>query len=305
MARISVIILTHNEELHLERAIQSVSGFADTVHIIDSGSTDRTREIAEELGAEVLSHPWTNYAHQFEWGVNNITSDADWIMRLDADEIIEPDLAAVIRDQLPGLGQDVVGINIDRKHIFLGRWIRHGGRYPLTLLRIFRRGKGRIEQRWMDEHIIVEGGEVVHFAGGFADVNLKDLTFFTAKHNQYATREAVDALNQKYALFPRDIDVTSQGTSLQAAFKRFVKERVYNRIPFTLSSLAYFLFRYIFQLGFLDGREGLVYHFLQGYWYRFLVGAKVMEFDRVLAPLQTREERISALRALTGLAIEG
>ncbi len=297
---VAVLILTHNEALHIRRAIASVKPFASEVFIIDSGSTDGTVEIARELGAVMLTNRWVSHSVQFQWGLDNAPITADWIMRLDADEIIEPDLAARIVAELPTLPADVVGVNIDRKHIFLGRWVRHGGRYPLTLLRLFRRGKGRIEQRWMDEHILVEGGRTVHFAGGFADHNLNDLTFFTDKHNKYATLEALDVLNQEMGLFARDVDLATGQVSRQAAVKRWVKEKVYNRIPFTTSSLLYFIYRYIVQLGFLDGREGLAYHFLQGYWYRFLVGAKLMEFRRGLAGLTDKSAILARLEQLTG-----
>lgn len=304
-ASLAVVILTHNEGIHLERALLAVSSFALSTHIIDSGSTDNTVAIAERHGAEVLRHKWKNYADQFQWGVDNITTDAEWILRLDADEIIEPDLAARILSETPGLPADVTGVNFDRKHIFMDRWVRHGGRYPLRLLRMFRRGKGRIEQRWMDEHIIVDEGRTVLFGGGFADHNLNDLTFFTDKHNKYAIREAVDVLNQRHGLFARDIEVRSEAASFQAASKRWIKERLYNRIPFPVSSLAYFLYRYLFQLGFLDGSSGLVYHVLQGYWYRFLVGAKVMEYEREIAPyLHDKAEALRILSQRTGLRLK-
>ncbi|WJH39670.1 glycosyltransferase family 2 protein [Aliirhizobium terrae] len=300
MTKVAVLILTHNEQKHIGRAIRSVRAFASEVFVVDSFSKDRTVEVAEEAGAVVLQNPWTNYSKQFQWGLENAPITADWIMRLDADEIIEDDLAATIQATLPALGADVAGINIKRKHIFWDRWIRHGGRYPLVLLRLWRRGQGRIEDRWMDEHIVVWGGRTITLEGGFSDCNLNDLTFFTAKHNGYATREAIDVLNQKYKLFERDQDLSSDSASKQAAIKRWFKEKVYNRLPFWVGPLGYFLYRYIFQLGFLDGRPGLVYHFLQGFWYRFLVGAKIVEFDRTLQLLPNRDERLRALEAMTG-----
>ncbi len=300
---IAVIILTHNEEQHIARAIQSVRSFAAEIFVIDAFSTDRTTEIAQSLGAVVLSHCWVNYARQFQWAVDHAPITSDWILRLDADEVIEPDLAETIRRQLPTLPSAVTGITLARKHMFMGRWIRHGGRYPLTLLRLFRRGCGRIEQRWMDEHIVVEAGQIVHFAGGFADHNLKDLSFFIDKHNGYATREAVDVLNQRYDLFMRDGAVNVGSSARQAGLRRLIKERFYNRIPFPLSSLSYFLLRYVFQLGFLDGREGVIYHGLQAFWYRFLVGAKVLELERAISHLPNREARLQRLAELTGLRL--
>lgn len=248
----------------------------------------------------MLKNPFINYARQFQWGLDNAAVDTTWVMRLDADEIIEPNLAQEIARELPKLGDDVAGVNLKRKHIFLGRWIRHGGRYPLILLRIWRNGQGRIEDRWMDEHMIVWGGRVVTFNGGFADQNLGDLTFFTDKHNKYATREAIDILNQRLGLFARDEALADVGGPKQAAIKRFVKERIYNKVPFQLSTLAYFLYRYIIQLGFLDGRPGVIYHGLQGFWYRFLVGAKVVEFEMAVAHLKEPEAIRAELSRLTG-----
>lgn len=300
MSSLAVVILTFNEERHIVRALQAISSIAKEVVVIDSFSTDRTVELARAHGAVVMQNKFTNYAKQFQWGLDNAPLTSSWVMRLDADEIIEPDLVAEIAAKLPGLPADVAGVNLKRKHIFMDRWVRHGGRYPLVLLRIWRHGQGRIEDRWMDEHMVVWGGRTVTFNGGFSDHNLNDLTFFTDKHNKYATREAIDVLNQRLNLFPRDEALNTESASFQASAKRFVKERIYNRMPFTVSALGYFLFRYIFQLGFLDGRSGLVYHFLQGYWYRFLVGAKIMELEQAIAHLTDKRDIAAELSRLTG-----
>ncbi|MDR6624955.1 glycosyltransferase family 2 protein [Caulobacter segnis] len=298
---LAVLILTHNEAHHIGRALASVSGIATETFIVDSGSTDGTVEIARAAGATVLTNPWVNYANQFQWGLDNAPITAEWVMRLDADEVIEPDLARVIAQRLGQLPAEVTGVNLKRKHVFMGRWIRHGGRYPLILLRIWRRGLGRIENRWMDEHIILERGATVVFEGGFSDVNLGDLTFFTDKHNKYATREAVDVLNQRLGLFPRDEALGD--ASEQATKKRGVKEGFYNRLPFGLGPIGYFLYRYFWQLGFLDGKEGAIYHGLQGLWYRFLVDAKLLELERALAEVEGRKAKLALLARLTGLKL--
>jgi len=300
MLDLAVVMLTHNEERHISRALAAIRGIAREVFIIDSYSTDRTVEIAEAAGAVVLQHKFLNYAKQFEWGLANAPITSGWIMRLDADEVIEPDLAAEIEAKLPQLGAEVAGINLKRKHIFMDRWIQHGGRYPLILLRIWRRGQGRIESRWMDEHMITWGGHTVTFDGGFSDHNLNDLTFFTDKHNKYATREAIDILNQKYGLFARDEDLSTESSSFQASLKRMMKEKVYNRLPFWVGPIGYFIYRFVFQLGFLDGRPGLIYHSLQGGWYRFLVGAKVVEYERELESCTSSADRLAKLETLTG-----
>ncbi|WP_332748245.1 glycosyltransferase family 2 protein [Hydrogenophaga sp.] len=297
---ITAIILTYNESIHIERAIRSIQAFTDQICVVDSGSTDGTTDIAKRLGAEIHTHAFVNQARQFQWALDTLDIRGEWVLRLDADEIIDPDLAREITEKLPQLPSDVVGVNLKRKHIFMDRWVRHGGRYPLVMLRLWRHGQGRIEDRWMDEHMVVWGGRTVTFDGGFADHNLNDLSYFTTKHNQYATREAIEVLNQRLGLFARDDALNARSASFQASSKRWVKERLYNRIPFTVSATLYFLWRYVFQLGFLDGRSGLVYHFLQGYWYRFLVGAKVMELERAVAHLRDKAAICAELTRLTG-----
>lgn len=299
---IAVVILTYNEAHHIARAITSVAPLAHEVFVVDSGSTDETRQIAESLGARVVVHPFTNQAEQFNWGLANLPLTADWILRLDADEVIEADLAAALGRDLPALPADVTGVILNRKHIFMGRWIRHGGRYPLPMLRLFRRGAGRSEDRWMDEHLVLTHGRAIVVQGGFADHNLGDLAYFIAKHNAYATREAVEVLNQKLGLFARDDTQHGLGASSSVARKRGFKEQVYNRLPFGAASIGYFLYRYIIQLGFLDGREGAIYHGLQGLWYRFLVEAKVLEYRRAIGPLKG-QDALRALAKLTGLPL--
>jgi glycosyltransferase involved in cell wall biosynthesis len=299
--KLAVVLLTFNEEMHLARALNSIAGLASEVFVIDSFSTDSTVQIARSLGATVLQNPFVNYSKQFRWGLENAPITAEWICRLDADEYFEPDLTKRLREQLPTLPAEVTGVNLKRKHIFMGRWIRHGGRYPLLLLRVWRKGKAEIEDRWMDEHIALTSGVSVTIDGGFCDHNLKNLTYFVEKHNNYASREAVEILNQKYNLFAEW--GAGQQLNRQAAFKRRLKNNIYNRISFSFGPLIYFIVRYIFQLGFLDGKEGLIYHFLQGYWYRFLVGAKAEEYDRVLRTLPDSDSRLKALTGLSGLKL--
>jgi len=296
---IAIVILAYNESLHLPRALEHVRSFAREIFVIDSFSTDNTVSLAEAGGAQVLQHAFQNYARQFEWALEHATITAEWVMRLDADEIVEADLAEEIEARLPTLPSDVTGINLNRKTIFQGKFIRHGGRYPLTLLRIWRRGKARIEDRWMDEHMYLTEGRTVTFRGGFADHNLYDLTFFTAKHNGYASREALDVLNQRLHLFEPPLALTAEATAKQAKIKRFLKESIYNRLPFEISASLFFLYRYIFQLGFLDGRRGLIYHVLQGFWYRFLVGAKLRELEQAVKRATSEDEMRSEIARLT------
>ncbi|AOR78645.1 glycosyl transferase [Novosphingobium resinovorum] len=294
------VILTYNEETHIERAIASVRGVADDILVIDSFSTDRTVTLAQAAGARVLQHAFVNHAAQFNWGLDNGDIRTSWIFRLDADEYIGADLASRMRDELAAMPSDVAGVLLSRRHIWMGRWVRHGGRYPLHMLRIWRNGQGRVENRWMDEHVIVEGGRTVHMQGEFADACERDITFFVTKHNGYATREAFEVLNTNYGLITLGAE-DSDKLSRQAKMKRFIKKNIYSRIPFGIGPIFYFLFRYIVQLGFLDGRSGFIYHFMQGLWYRLLVESKVYEFELSLKDCPDNAARIARLQDLTGL----
>jgi hypothetical protein len=172
----------------------------------------------------------------------------------------------------------------------------------LYLLRIWRRGYGRIEQSWMDEHIVVWGGRTVNFEGSFRDHNLHDITFFIDKHNHYATREAVKVFARRRGLSGFE-EESGTGLAGQAARKRIVKRSFYDKLPFPLGPLLYFLYRYAVQLGFLDGIEGLIYHFLQGFWYRFLVGVKLIEIERAIPPGTDSYTVRQEIVRLTGLKI--
>lgn len=274
---ISVIILTHNEQLHIERCIKSLLPIASEIFVIDSFSTDQTTSIAEQLGAKVFQNAWKNYATQFQWALDNCPIQTDWVMRMDADEYITDALAEEIQQQLPQLARSTGGILLKRRVYFMDRWIRYGGYYPTKLLRIWRNGKGRIEQRWMDEHIVLSSGEMVEFKHDIVDYNLQNLSWWTTKHNQYASREAVDLLNKKHHFFQEDHSIKS--SRQQSQRKRWAKDNLYAQSPLFLRAIVYFFFRYFLQLGFLDGKAGLIWHGLQGLWYRFLVDAKIAQIQ--------------------------
>jgi glycosyltransferase involved in cell wall biosynthesis len=278
MKDISVIILTFNEEIHIERCIKSLLPITNKIFVIDSFSTDDTKNIAEYLGCSVIQNKWINYATQFQFGLAHNPFKTEWIMRIDADEIITEELANEIIKNLDSLPSEISGIFLKLKQYYLGKWIRFGGRYPLKLLRIWRAGKGEMEHRWMDEHIKIIEGTCITFKNDFIHDNLNTLTWMINKHNNYATREAIDQLNQEYNLFKYDSFLDKKQILANATHRtRFLKNLAYPKQLILVRSILYFIYRYFFLLGFLDGKEGLIYHFLQGFWYRFLADAKIVE----------------------------
>jgi len=279
MSDISVQILTHNEEKNIEKCIRSVLPLTDKIFVVDSGSDDKTVEICESLGVKVVYRKWTNYADQLNWGLDNIGYDTTWIMRLDADEELMPELVLSIKKFINDPPDNVNGVYVRRRVYFMGKWIKHGGYYPTWLLRVFKNGIGRCENLWMDEHIVISEGETINIHQDLIDKNNKNLTFWTDKHNKYSDREVLDMINKDELSQQSGLAVSlSDG---QASSRRWVKDKVYLNTPLFVRPLLYFIYRYFLRFGFLDGKEGLIFHFLQGFWYRFLVDAKYYEYKKL------------------------
>lgn len=274
----SVVVLTFNEEANLRQLLESLDGWASAIFVVDSGSTDRTVEIARQFTDAIVVHEFTNQAEQFNWALDNLPITTEWVMRLDADEFLLPELKDEIAGLLPDLPLAVSGLLVRRRVYFGGRWIRHGGMYPVWTLRLVRRGKGRSEQIEMDEHLVVLEGRTLRLRQDFVHADHKNLAAWTMKHEGYAKREAL-ASEQLAALPAGDARHGRLGDE-QRGRRRWLKTKVYGRSPLFLRAFLYFTYRYLLRLGFLDGREGLVYHFLQGLWYRFYVDAKLWEATR-------------------------
>jgi glycosyltransferase involved in cell wall biosynthesis len=294
---LTVVILTKNEELHIERAMASVAGIAHRCIVVDSGSTDATIALAKSCGADILENKWVNYATQFNWALDQLGPETQWVLRLDADEIVTNELAAEITARLPTLAPDIAGVYVSRRMAFLGKYIKWGGLFPLRVMRLFRHGQGRCENRWMDEHIIASG-PAADFVGEIIDDNRNSLGWWTEKHNAYASREVVDLLSLEYGLEQTD-SVANVGQRSQASVKRWMKENVYARLPAGLRAFVYFLYRYIVRLGFLDGKEGTAFHVLQGLWYRYLVDMKLHEVKSFMK--KTGAGPKDAIRSVLGI----
>lgn len=289
MLDLSVIILTYNEEIHIRRCIENVLPIAKEVFVIDSHSTDATVAIARELGAKVHAHDWPgNQAEQFNWALDTLEIDTEWILRLDADEYLQPELIKELQEKLPAMPKGVSALSLSRARAFCGKILHHGIVNNIRIIRIFRKGKARYEKRLMDEHLSVLLGETVEMEHQFVDDNRMTIGQFIDKHNGYAAREAALLLDAEYHL--TDTDSLPQDHGKEVEKKRAQKAR-YARMPLFWRAFGYFIYRYIIKLGFLDGKEGFLWDFLQGWWYRTLVDAIIFEIkhtcgddkDKILA----------------------
>jgi glycosyltransferase involved in cell wall biosynthesis len=294
---IHAIILTLDEERHIGRCINSLRGQCASITVIDSGSKDGTVEIARSLGAVVLTNPWTNHATQVNFAIEALAGRGGWLLRIDADEIVDGESQQSLTTVIDTTSDNVAGLLVQRRIHFLGKRIRHGTIEPSWQLRLWRNGTGRCEQRWMDEHIKV-AGEVAKTGLVLSDINLNSLSWWTAKHNCYASLEAIEQLNRRHNFMAPNCSDHGQ-VSLHARRRRFLKEQLYTRVPPGVRSLTYFLYRYLFRLGFLDGREGFYFHVLQGFWYRTLIDAKVADIEEHAAA--TGISIAEAIRERTGI----
>ena len=278
MLDITVIILTLNEEIHIRRCLENVHQFARKVYVVDCYSQDQTVRIAQELGAEVVSHKWPgNQADQFNWALDNLKIETAWILRLDADEYLLPELVAELREKLPAMPENVSALSLSRARTFYGKILHHGIVNDVKIVRIFRRGRARYEKRLMDEHLSILSGRTIEMTHQFVDDNRIPIGQFIEKHNGYATREAALLLDAEYQL--TDVGQLPKDHGEEVEKKRAQKAK-YARMPLFWRAFGYFIYRYILKMGFLDGKEGFLWDFLQGWWYRTLVDAKIFEIKK-------------------------
>jgi glycosyltransferase involved in cell wall biosynthesis len=273
---LAVVVLTRDEEANLPYALATVAGWASEIWVVDAGSTDRTVEIAESRGAKVMRHAFAGYAAQRTWALRSLPFGVDWVLFLDADEAVTPELREELRAVLAAPPAGISGFYVKRRFVFLGRWIRHGGYYPVWLLRVVRHAVARCEERGVDEHLLVDG-DTARLRYDLLHEDRRPLSRWIQRHLQYAALAASDLERA-----PSSGGVAARLRSDQPAERsRWWYDRVYRRIPLGARAMVYFAYRYIVRGGFLDGREGFIYYVLQVLWYRTLIDANILEARRI------------------------
>ena len=274
-APVAVIVLTHNEERNLEACLASVAGWVEQIFVVDSGSTDATLDIARRFGATITTHPFESHARQWRWALEHADPTSLWVLGLDADQRVSPALRDAMITTLHQAPAAPAGYFLNRRQLFRGRWIRYGGYYPKYLLKLFRRGAATVDiDELVDHHFRVDGSTAT-LPGDLIEDNQNeaDIASWTAKHNRYARQQALQEHRET---------VRGDGSGPASAFgdpdaRVRWQKRVWRRLPLFVRPALYFLYRYVVRLGFLDGREGFIFHFLQGFWYRLLVDVNLLE----------------------------
>ena len=271
-ADITAIILTKNEEINIGDCIKSIQNVVRRIVVIDSFSNDKTVEIAKNLGAEVYQHPFENYARQYMYGVEIANITTMWTLRIDADERFTTESALELEKICNSNdNNNVTGIVLRFKKNFLGKDLYYGGVYPWKKMNCYKTKYGMIEDRKMDEHIVLSSGTYVEMKNDCLHFDFKNLEYFINKHNWYSSRETVDYFeNKENKKSKRELDL-----------KTWIKMSFYYKLPIGMRAHLYYIYRYYIKFGFLDGKEGKIYAFLQAYWYSYLVDAKIYECEKM------------------------
>ena len=269
---ISAIILTFNEENNIVGCLESIAGWCDEIFIVDSYSNDTTLAIARHFTGRIYQHPFENFSSQRNWAQENLPIKNEWLLHLDADERVSEELKASLKN-LFLFSHDIDGLMAARKTIFRNRWIKYGGHYPVYHLRVFKKSKGKSEERFYDQHYMVRGKTVI-LKGDIVNIVASDVARWRMAHRKWAQLEACEILfNAK-----KKAGLDFFGSPI--ARKNWLRYKIYYRMPLFVRCLMYYLYRYLLRLGFLDGKEGMCFHYLHGLWYRVLVDYNVLSLRR-------------------------
>ena len=292
--RLTIVVLTFNEERNLAACLESVRGWASSVVVVDSGSTDATCSIANQAGAEIVAHPFETHARQWQWALAQLPPDTDWVLGLDADQRVTPQLRIEI-DRLMASGTPVHGAFVRRRQIFRGTWIRHGGYYPKYLLKLFRRTRVSVDESDLVDHHFIVDGPTVKLHGDIIEDNRNEaeIAVWTAKHNRYAVLQARQELAGIYTRVGLSALAGSPDQRIQ-----WLKQQ-WSRLPLFVRPCLYVFYRYVVRLGFLDGKQGFIFHVLQGFWYRLLVDINIDELRAARAATTPAPATRPALDAQT------
>lgn len=271
---VSVVVLTFNEETNLAGCLEGVQAWAAEIFIVDSGSTDETRAIAAHYGAVVVEHPFETHSRQWDWALKTLPITSEWVLALDADQRVTPELGREIATLTPERLADIDGLFIKRQQWFRGRWIRHGGYYPKYLLKMFRRSRAVIDPADLVDHHFYVTGATLKLQQDMVEANHKedDISFWIEKHNRYANLLAREEFRWRGGGRAAAIQPSLSGNPDQ---KILALKNLWRRMPLYVRPFVYFFYRYFLRCGFLDGKQGAIFHFLQAFWFRLLVDVKL------------------------------
>lgn len=263
--------------MHLPRLLNSISSLNASTYVLDSGSTDKTLEICADFNVEVIVHPFENHPKQWDIALKTFEIKTPWVIGLDADQMITQELSRLLEQFKNKDYLNVNGIYFNRKNYFKGRWIKHGGYYPKYLLKMFRYNIGFSDlAEKMDHRFQVPGKTIIWKLGHLIEENLKEnnIRFWIEKHNRYSDLLAKEGVMRRNKQLESLIKANLFGSPNH---RNAYLKKIWWQMPMYLRPTIYLIYRLIFRLGILDGKTGIIYHFLQGFWFRLIVDIKIDE----------------------------
>lgn len=266
-----VLILTFNEEENIAACLRSVVDWAQQVLVVDSGSTDKTKEIVRSMGVEVVSNTFENFSKQRNFALDQIDSSYNgWVLFLDADEYLTPEIRNEI--QIAIKSNDFTNYFLNRKFIWQGKWVKRGY-YPSRIIRLFKFGFARCEDRIVNEHLVVEG-KSGYISADFIHKCRKPISFWVEKHIQRAQMEALELAQ------PSKNQIQTTLFKNRVETKRWIRIHIWEKLPIFIRPFLLFFYRLFIQGGLLDGRRAFGYHFLQTLWFTMLIDIFYLEIKR-------------------------
>jgi len=266
---ITVLIMTQNEELNIKYAIESVKEYFDQIIVTDSFSTDKTVEICKNFPeVELYQHQFEGWAEQRNWMLEHCEIRNDLIFCLDADEYIKEDFVAELKSILNS-GVDFDAIFTKCVFLFLGKRLKYAYGHP-KVLRIFKKEGLYFKGEGAREYAFTKGNKFLEMKTPFYHEDHRSIDFWIQKHLKNAGREAV------LILMP-DKHLEVMPNNLEHRVRLWIRRKIWEKIPLMFRPFIYFIARYFFQLGFLDGKEGFIYCFLHAFWYPMIINIKIWE----------------------------
>lgn len=271
---LSIIVLSHNEEANIRACLKSARALTEEIFLVDSFSTDRTREIARRFTDKVYQNPWIDWAAQRNWALDNLPLSHEWVFFLDADERVTPEFAAELSQRLPQAPPEVAGFNVHFRFFFLGRPLKYAYESP-PVLRLVRRGRGRWHGEGAREYAkLQENTWTIKSKLDHRDE--KGLAAWTIKHTGNALRE-LHLIQGSQSAVRKALSQGDAYRTKERPSRRWLRKKVWERLPPFWRAFPYFCYRYFLRGGILDGKAGFAYCFLHALWYPLLIDMMVTE----------------------------
>ena len=272
MANVTVIIPTYNEEANIYECIMSLHGFAEKIILMDNNSTDKTKEIAEALGAKVVQSDMT-YKERLNYGINMPEIETKWVMNVDADERMTPETCKELNKVTEKYFNDskINGVVLRYHFVFMGKLLKHS---MSSKMRLFKKGMAYMEDVELDEHFVLKEGKAYVMKSCLMHLEYKGMDALTTKLNGFAKRKAKEVIE----IQNKKKEVSYEGLASITARRRYLYYNFYYRLPIRWRAYWYYIYCYYFSLGFLDGLYGKMFYYTYVYWYKMLTDAYIQEF---------------------------